>query len=132
MNVSLLPYINSTNSLSSPLADIINVFIFPILFGSTVFLKIISIIVLSKIIKKNKKNNQENNNKMFYYIITYEAFDLVAASQSCLLALFNCGVYCPYAYDYLTNLFAVISIGILNHVILQVQTYIEIAFSIFR
>ena len=132
MNDSLLPYFNSTKSLSDSLSDILNVFLLPFFFGTAAFLKIISIIVLSKIILQNRKMNQNKSNKMFYYILTYEVCDLTAASQSCLVALYNCGSYCPYAYDYMTNLFAFIFYGVLNHLILQIQTYVEISFSIDR
>ena len=131
MNVSLLPVFNSTESLTSPLFDMLYVFLLPSLFGLTTILKIISITVLSKILKKNRESKSRNMN-MFYYIMTYEVCDLIAASQSCLVALYNCGSYCPYAYYYLTNLFAFIFYGFLNNFLIQFQTYNEIAFTIER
>jgi hypothetical protein len=87
MNVSLLPIFNSTDSFTLPIVDVLFFFVFPSIFGFTAFLKLVSLIILYKMIRKIKINR---NNNMFYYIFIYELSDFIAALNGYFLKFYHC------------------------------------------
>ena len=105
MNDSL-PYLNSTLGLSSPLQDIFYVFVFPCVSILIMPLKLVSIGVLSVVIRKQKRIKEKVSH--FFYLLVFETFDLAEAVLVLFEALVRCGSYCPFGYSYVAKIFDLI------------------------
>ena len=62
------PKLNSTISLSSRLQDTLNVFVYPAISIAIILVKLISITVLSIVIRKKKRKKVKAS--QFYYLLT--------------------------------------------------------------
>ena len=131
MNNSLnLPQLNSTSILSTRFQDIFYVFVIPMISLVGIPLKLVSICVLTIIIR-HKQNKRDKLNQ-FYYLLTFEIFDLIQGFILCFGALIRCGSFCSLGYNFMTKIFdlAFYRYGII--VCLQLQTILEILFCIER
>ncbi len=68
----------------------------------------------------------------FYYLFTNETCDLIAAVIACFSAAFRCGSYCNFGYSYVLKIFQMILFSYGVSVLLQLQVFMEIAFSLDR
>lgn len=118
---------NSKLSLSSRITDIFNLYILPAISISGIVIKIMSIKILTKILKK-----KENYASMFHYMLTNETIDLFNCFIIVFTALFRCGPYCPFGYTYLSKLYELIFYLYTTNMLQQIQTLLEISFSIER
>ena len=129
-NSTILLYLNSTLSLSSRFQDILYVFVLPSICMALLPLKLISITVLTVIIRDKKRKREKAS--QFFYLLTYETLDFIQGVIVCFTALFRCGVYCSLAYNYATKVFDLIFYIYGTAVCQQIQTFMEISFSIER
>ena len=125
-----LPKLNSTISLSSRLQDTLNVFVYPAISIAIILVKLISITVLSIVIRKKKRKKEKAS--QFYYLLAYEAFDLIGTVILLFGVLIRCGSYCSMGYNYVSKLFDLIVCMYGIGVCIQVQTFMEITFCVER
>jgi len=129
-NSSILPNLNSTLSLSSRLQDIVNVFLIPSVAICLVPVKLVSIAVLIVIIKRKKKKKHKVG--QYFYLLNNETCDLIQAVIACFSAVFRCGSYCSIGFSYTAKIFDVIFLIYVIPVLLQIQVFMEISFSLDR
>lgn len=91
MNGIKLLQLNSTDSLSTKMADVVYVFIIPAICAVGIIQKILSINVLLIILNKNDRIKRKY---VYNYMLAMEIVDLIQGMICCFVALFRCGSFC--------------------------------------
>ena len=69
---------------------------------------------------------------MFHYMLTFEFCECFLATILVLLSVFRCGSLCSLGYKFVTKVFELALYSYFSNVLLQLQTFLEIAFAFER
>ena len=69
---------------------------------------------------------------MFYFMFTFEFCECCTAQTLMIRAVFRCSSLCSLGYNFVTKVFELVLYSYASNILLQLQTFLEIAFALER